>query len=88
MNIKLQIDRLVLDGVPLGAGGSEALRASVEEELSRLFATGGLTPALMQGGALHSLRAGAIQLTGEGPSQMGKQLAHALYSGLGTPQGK
>jgi hypothetical protein len=86
MNIRLRIERLVLEGIQLETGGAQVLQASLENELARLVAAGGLKPALLLGGALHSVRPGAIQLSGEGPSQMGKQLAHALYHGLGTPK--
>jgi hypothetical protein len=86
MNIRLRIDRLVLEGIRLETGGARILQASLENELARLVAAGGLKPALLEGGALHSVRPGAIQLTADAPSEMGKQLAHALYNGLGTPK--
>jgi hypothetical protein len=84
MNISVAIERLILDGVPLDAAGRPVLRAAVESELARLLAEGGLSSELRGGGAMPSLRAGGIQLEGqESPAQLGKQIARAVYKGMG-----
>lgn len=82
-NVSLHIERLVIDGVGLPAGGTASLRAAVEGELSRLIAAGGLGPELVSGGAVPSLRAPGIQVTASpNPSHLGLQIARAVYGGL------
>jgi len=83
MNINLHIERLVLDGVNITAGQRHLLRASVEAELPRLLTDGGLAPGLAQGVALPRLSAGAMQLTGSNPAQLGRQIAQSVYVGIG-----
>lgn len=41
MDIDVQIERLVLDGLELGPGGADALAAALEAELSRSLAATG-----------------------------------------------
>ena len=84
MNIKLRIERLVLEGLPLEGRGAEILRTSAEAELSRLLKQGGVDTWLRTGGAYPDLRVRPIQLDGSGPSQIGKELARTLYGELGT----
>jgi hypothetical protein len=84
MNINLHIERLIIDGVPLEAGGASRLKAAVESELARLLAEGGLAPELWGGGALPSVGAGHIQAAGERDAVgLGRQIAHATYGGIG-----
>jgi hypothetical protein len=85
MNVKLHIERLVLEGLDIAPGQRRLLRAAVETELTRLLAEGGLAPQLSSGVALPSLRAGAIQLTNEtGATHLGAQIAGAVYGGIGV----
>ncbi|MDO9236680.1 MAG: hypothetical protein Q7U28_11715 [Aquabacterium sp.] len=83
MNINLHIERLVLDGVNIAPGQRHLLRASVETELTRLLTDGGLAPGLVQGVALPRLSASAMQLTGNNPAQLGRQIAQSVYGGIG-----
>ena len=84
MNLRLDIGRLVLDGINLAAGDQAQLKAAVEKELARLMALRGLSPELQSGGAVPSLRAPAIRLGGAStPTRLGKQIARAVYGGLG-----
>lgn len=84
MNIKLHVERLILDGLPVANAERPLLQAAVEAELARLLAEGGLSPALQGGGARPSLRAGGIELQGEGnPANLGAQIAGAVYEGMG-----
>jgi hypothetical protein len=84
MNIMLHIDRLILDGVPLEAGGKARLQAAVESELGRLLTEGGLNPGLLSGRALPSISVDAIQLARQpSPKQLGGQIAQAVYNGIG-----
>lgn len=84
MNIKLHIDRLVLDGVNIAPGQHHVLQASVETELIRLLTNGGLAPSLAQGTAVPRLSAGAMQLTStSSPTELGQQIAQSVYGGIG-----
>jgi len=46
MNIKVSIERLVLDGLPVSSAQGSLIGAAVETELARLLATGGLEMGL------------------------------------------
>jgi hypothetical protein len=84
MNISLHIERLILDGIAVSPGEGPQLQAAVEVELARLLAEGGLSPALLGGGAVPSVRAGDIQLAGERDAVgLGRQIAGAAYEGIG-----
>ena len=84
MNVNLNIERLVLDGISIPHYQRPILQAAMEEELSRLLAEGGLSSELASGGAVPSLRADEIQLKGErDPIEMGKQIARSVYGGIG-----
>jgi hypothetical protein len=89
MNIRLHIERLVLDGVPLGLDGRRALQAAVEAELTQLLTDGGLSAGLLSGGAVPQLQAEAIQLASdENPARLGTQVAQVVYDGLSNPQAR
>ncbi len=83
MNINLNIEQLILDGIDLPRHQRPQLQAAIETELGRLLAADGLTPRLQAGGAVPHVPAGAIQLTGENnPTHLGHQIAQAVYGGL------
>jgi hypothetical protein len=83
MKIVLHIERLILDGLPLERRDAPTVQAAIETELTRLLASGGLSPSLMSGGALPAAQGGAIQLTNEStPTQLGTQIAQAVHGGL------
>ena len=84
MNIRLHIDRLILDGVSLSARERPHLQAAVEMELGRLLAEGGIAIGLENGVALDAVRGGAVQLPREVSGKgLGKQVAQAVYGGIG-----
>lgn len=84
MNIQVHIERLILDEVTLGAAERPGLRLAVEAELGRLLAERGIASGLESGVALDSVRGGAVQLTrGAGATGLGKQVAQAVYGGIG-----
>jgi hypothetical protein len=84
MNIYVYIERLILDGLPIGTGQGVLVQAAVEAELARLLVQGGLAPNLQSGGALPGLRADAIQVTAQSsPAQMGQAIAQSVYTGIG-----
>ncbi len=83
MNINLHIERLVLEGIDLDPAQRPILQAAVEAELSRLLAEGGVG-SLAAGGAVPSVKAEGFQMGGDGnPSALGRQIAGAVYGGIG-----
>jgi hypothetical protein len=83
--LRVHIDRLILDGLPVARGEGPLVQAAVAAELSRLFTEGGLAPEWRSGGAVPSLPAGSIALTGgDGPAALGERIARAVYGGIGT----
>lgn len=81
MNIELHIERLVLDGID--AGHSEPLREGVSAELTRLLRDGGLADTVVSRGAVARLSAPSAELSATGPDHLGRQLASAIYAGIG-----
>jgi len=84
MNVYVHVERLVLDGVDVPHSGRPLLRASVEAELARLIAAEGLSPGLIGDRAVARLQGGELQLRGENdPAHLGRQIARAVYGGIG-----
>jgi hypothetical protein len=83
MNINVHIERVVLDGVRVGE--TRGMRRTMERELTRLLAEGGLSPEFHGGGALPSVRGGTIGLEKGCPAaRLGAQVAGAVYHGIGV----
>ncbi|HUH61504.1 MAG TPA: hypothetical protein VLZ50_00850 [Terracidiphilus sp.] len=86
MRIHLHIDRLRLDGVPVEQ--PHALRAALEAELKRKLAEGGLAAEFRAGTAVPRASGGAIGIERKsGAAQLGRQIAGAVYHGIGKPRG-
>ncbi len=84
MNINIEIERLILDGVSISPSQRPLVKAAVESELGRLLAEGGLASDLGSGAAAPRVSGGTIQLTSESnPSQLGQQIAQVVYGGIG-----
>jgi hypothetical protein len=80
--IKVHIEQLVLEGLPVGRSQGPLVQEAVQAELSRLLVEGGLGPELAAGGAVPSVPAESIRLVGGGPAQMGRQIARSVYGGM------
>jgi hypothetical protein len=84
VNITLQIDRLVLDGIPVPHDAAPQVQAAVEQELTRLLAEGGIGPALLQGTSVYAIRTGDIHVAAnDGHADLGRRIAGTLYGGIG-----
>lgn len=84
MNIKLHIERLILEGLPVGPGQGALVKAAVEAELGRLLVDGGLARGLQSDGSLPNIRAGSIELHGkDNPVRLGQEVARSVYGGIG-----
>jgi hypothetical protein len=84
MNVKLHIERLVLDGFPLSAAQGAAVKTALETELSHLMSQHGISPDLQQRQFLPRVRPALFQPAREAsPRALGKQIARSLYGGIG-----
>ena len=82
MKINIQIERLVLDHLPIARRQGPLLKAAVEAELSRLFAAGG-SDSLLSNGALFSMDAPSFRIASKSdPTQLGQQIGRAVYGGF------
>jgi len=82
MKIRLNVERLVLEGLPISRSQGPLVQAAIEAELARLLADGGLEAG--RGGAMPDLPAGSIQLSsGDGPEAIGRKIAGSVYRSLG-----
>lgn len=84
MNINVNIERLILEGVSIPVSQRPLLQAAVEAELARLLTADGLASSWETLGAVPSLSAGVIQLNSDiNPTQLGQQIAQSVYRGMG-----
>ena len=82
-HLRLSIERIVLDGIPLTSAETSRLRGAMQRELARLLRQE-LPAGLRQGGAVPSLPAvttGAIA-SRERPEAIGVRLARAVHRSL------
>mgnify|MGYP001615009681 FL=1 len=85
MNINVNIERLILDGLHIQPGQGDLVKAAIEAELSRLLTNGGIADSLQSGGAFPSVHTNSIQVTElSNPTQLGGQIAQAVYREIGT----
>jgi len=85
MKIFVEIERLVLDGLPVNNRDSHLVRAAVERELTRLLAADRLPRELRSGGAAPRLRGPDITIGGK-PAAIGNSIASAVHTSL-APNG-
>ena len=82
MNINLQIERIILDGIDIPRSLRPRLQAALETELSRLLSENGLPLHLQSGGAIPDLPATVNVTKGAKPEEMGMQIAQSVYKGI------
>jgi len=81
--IELRIDELVIEGLPLGAGDAETLRAAVEAELGQLLTRGGDNPALRRSVARVEADGGEIPVAaGDSPETLGRRIGRSIHGGI------
>lgn len=81
MNINLHIEKLVLDGLPVGTHEGPLVQAAVEAELARLIEQGPFEqpiPLGRDGGPLAQLGNGSVI----GPERLGKEIGQATFANL------
>src|SRR5215471_11387998 len=85
MKIKLHIERLVLDGLPVSRLHGPLVQAAVERELTRLLMHGGLSHELRRGGAIAAVRGESIRLARQNQAgALGEQIGRAVYGSIGS----
>jgi hypothetical protein len=84
MNVKLHIERLVVEGIEIEPGQRGLLQAAVETELVNLITLGGVAHEIATGGTIPRVAGHSIQLQSEhGPAEVGRNIAGAVYGGIG-----
>jgi len=84
MNVRLHIERLVLDGLPITQRQGPQLQAAIQQELVRLLADSGSLAQFNTGGAVAAINGGTIQLTPAADvTGIGRQVATAVHGSLG-----
>jgi hypothetical protein len=80
-NIELHIEELVLHG--FAPRERHLIGETVERELARLFAEGGVPPSLARDSEFAHLDGGAFEVrSGFGTEAIGARVAQAVYGGL------
>ncbi|MEH2273102.1 MAG: hypothetical protein V7K68_32550 [Nostoc sp.] len=83
MNINIDIEKLVLEGMSISPSQGRKLQAAVETELARLLRTEGVPHNWASGGVVSHVPSGAIQVKpGSNPTQMAQQIAQTVYRGM------
>jgi hypothetical protein len=84
MNVRLHIERLVLDGLPLAQAAAPHVQAAIETELARLISAGGVSGDFTGYRVVPSLRGGDLPATAATDAAgLGRLIAGALYGGIG-----
>jgi hypothetical protein len=80
MSVRLHIERLVVEGLPVAQRDRPALVEAVERELTRRLAAERGWPA--QGAAVRSLRGSPLRVGAEGPAALGTAIAGSIHSAV------
>lgn len=84
MNVRLHIERLVLEDLPIARTQRALVQGAVEQELARLIEVNGVARNTMAGGARASVPPTVMDMAeGMTPVQLGQQIAQAVYQGIG-----
>jgi len=87
MNVRVHIERLVLDGFSLNAADTRQVKAAVQGELTRLLTANGLSDELRTGDAIFSVRSGAFNPPrASSVMQLGAQIARSVHGGISRPK--
>jgi hypothetical protein len=83
MTINLNIERIVLEGLPVSRRNGELVANVLQTELTRLFAQHAIPASLESGAAVPVLRAGTIDPGSPIASQpLGQQIARAVHGSI------
>ena len=83
MKVRLDIGRLVLEGIDLGAQDRAHLQSAAETELARILTERGLASGLSGGIAMPVLRGGDMSIARDAtPSDIGVAIARSVAGGV------
>jgi hypothetical protein len=86
MNVRLHIERVVVDAAIVGPMPPERLESAIGRALRQLLSTGRLAPEMASGGNVRVLRQAAdLPPSSAGPAAMGAAIAGAVYRSVGVP---
>ena len=81
--VRVQIDRLALEGFNLEPGQQRVLVSTLQDELGRLLSNQTLPHRFRSGGATPHLPGGVLHISAsKDPAGLGREIALALYGGL------
>lgn len=83
MTIKVHIDRLIMDGMPVKGHEGAVVQRAMEEELARLITEGGLSTEFASGRAYPEVPSRNISVSGSDAKGIGREIARAVYGGIG-----
>jgi len=85
MRIKVHIERVVLEGLPVSSRDRERLQRALTRELERLIGAREISGNLRSGGAVPSVEGVELRLpTQTSPRELGRQIARSVHAGLGS----
>jgi hypothetical protein len=85
MNVKLHIERVIVDGVALGEGSEKQLRLGLAQELTALFLAQGVPECMHRGDAIPTLKSTPLVLSPNKTSVgIGEEVAHSASSSFET----
>lgn len=82
-SVNVHIERLVLEGLPLGTHEGPLVQAAIEAELGRLFGERAFGGRGQRDGNVPLVRAEPLVLAGGGGEALGTQIGKAIYGGIG-----
>lgn len=83
MNIQVDIERLVVDGLDLGSHGAADLQAALQIHLTRLLEEHGLPSLAIASTALPSLRGATVEWAQPACADLlGERIAASVHAGL------
>jgi len=83
VRIVLHVDRVLVEGIPVGPGDGEAIGDALRSELSELLVRGGLGAEVLAGGAAPLVRGGTVGFgLRPDPRALGRGIARSVYEGL------
>jgi hypothetical protein len=87
MRVVLDIERLVLAGLPITTVEAGRIRNAAERELAQLFGAGPIPGRLLSGGAMPRLAAPPLELAPRSsPEAIGTKIAQAVHRSLSAAE--
>ena len=84
MKVRLHIEHLLLDGLPVSNAQGAQVKAAVEAELGRLLTEQGVAHEFRSSIAVPSVNAGPMQMPRRAtPVALGTEIARSVFSGVG-----